>query len=295
MATVARSTTSVAPPPTTNLWAVVGRASLRVLVPIAAVVVSFAVLFGLWQLTITLLNPSRFLAQTPLDVWKYLFMTDRIDPGTPASRRADLLSLLAVTLGHAAIGLVLGVGASVLVAVTFALVPTVRRMFMPLAMVLRTVPLLAMAPVIYIVFGTGIVTAALVGAAVTFFPLLVNLSLGFRSATVQAVDLVLVYGGTRWTIMRKVAIPTALPHFLASMRIAVPATVSGAMLYEWLFTFQGLGAAIVTSKSFANYGEMWTIVVIATIVSVVLYQIVGIIESVVLASWGPNAGRASQR
>lgn len=259
-------------------------------------VVISLVIFGIaWVVLLDVLHVNSYVGKTPIDVFDYLFVNNPMLSGqTAAANRAHLFALLWVTLGHAAIGFVFGVGGSVIVAMVFALAQPIEFMFMPIAMVLRTVPLLAMAPVIYLVFGNGAVTAAFVGGVVVFFPLLVNLALGFRSVGAQSVDLIRVYGGNRWTVMRKVAIPTALPHFFASMRIAVPGAITGAMLYEWLFTFQGLGAGIVTAKAQSDYPQTWTIVVFITIVSIVLYTIVTFIEAAVLAEWGPNAGQRAR-
>jgi ABC-type nitrate/sulfonate/bicarbonate transport system permease component len=175
------------------------------------------------------------------------------------------------------------------IAVLFTLARPLEFMFLPIAMLVRTIPLLAMAPVIYLIFGNGVVTAAFIGGVVVFFPLLVNLTVGFASVSPQAVDLIRAYGGSRWTVMRKAAIPAALPHFFASMRIAVPGAITGAMLYEWLFTYQGMGAAITSAKNQSDYGEMWAIVVVVTVVSIILYTVVALIEAAVLLKWAPEA------
>lgn len=257
------------------------------------IVISAVILGVLWDVTILALHANSFIAKQPIDVWNYMFVNDPTSQSTAAENRASLFSLLWVTLGHASIGFVFGVGGAVIIAMIFALARPLEFMFMPIAMVFRTVPLLAMAPLIFLVFGSGLITAAFVGGVLVFFPLLVNLALGFRSVSAQSVDLISVYGGTRWTIMRKVAIPTALPHFFASMRIAVPGSIAGAMLYEWMFTYQGLGAAITSAKSESDYGQIWAIVVFVTVVSIVLYTIVTFIETAVLAQWGPNAGKTT--
>ena len=254
------------------------------------------VIFGiLWVVVLRVENVNAYVGKTPGDVWNYLFVKDSATGNDPGKNRSHLFSMLWVTLGHAALGFVVGVLASVAVAMTFALARTVEFMFMPIAMLLRTVPLLAMAPVIYLVFGNGLVTAPLVGAVVVFFPLLVNLALGFRSVSAQSVDLIRVNGGNSWTVMRKVAIPTARPYFFASMRIAVPGAITGAMLYEWLFTYEGLGAGITTAKSQSDYPQVWAIVAFVTVVTVLLYAVASIIETAVLARWGPDAGRAGAR
>ena len=254
------------------------------------IILSAIILGVLWDIAIVVLHANPFIAKTPVDVWNYLFVNDPASGSIAAKNRAVLFGLLWVTLGHASIGFVFGVGGSVIIAIVFTMIRPIEFMFMPIAMLLRTVPLLAMAPVIYLIFGNGVVTAAFIGGVVVFFPLLVNLSLGFQSVSAQSVDLIRVYGGSRWTILRTVAIPTALPHFFASMRIAVPGAITGAMLYEWLFTYQGLGAAITTAKSQSEYGMIWAIVVFITVVSIVIYTVVTFIETAVLAKWGPNAG-----
>lgn len=263
----------------------IGRTLLTIL--ISAVVLGIA-----WQLAILFLHASPFLAKKPIDVWNYLFVDQPLLPQTAAQHREVLFGLLGVTLFHSLVGFVFGVGASIVIAVVFTLIRPIEFMFMPIAMLLRTVPLLAMAPVIYLIFGNGLITAAFIGGVVVFFPLLVNLTLGFRSVSAQSVDLIRVYGGSRWTIMRKVAIPTALPYFFASMRIAVPGAITGAMLYEWLFTYQGLGAAITTAKASSDYGQIWAITVVITLVSILFYTLATFVETAVLAKWGPDAGKA---
>lgn len=263
----------------------IGRSLLTIL--ISAVILTIA-----WWVALKVLDANAFIAKSPLDVVKYLFVKNPLLTTAPSAIRHQLWQLLLVTLYHAVIGFIGGIVGSVIVAVLFMMIRPLEFMFMPLAMLLRTVPLLAMAPVIYLVLGNGALTAGFIGGVVVFFPLLVNLTLGFRSVSAQSVDLIRVYGGNRWTIMTKVAFPTALPHFFASMRIAVPGALTGAMLYEWLFTFQGLGGVINQEKTNSNYGMIWAIVVVITVVAIVFYTITTLVETAVLAKWGPNAGKA---
>jgi ABC-type nitrate/sulfonate/bicarbonate transport system permease component len=273
--------------------AAVAYTARRTGVTVGTVLISLVVLLALWQLAVSTTNISSFIAKGPLEVLRYF--TEDGDGGTAAGHRAKLFALLGVTLQDASIGFLVGVPLSVLVSIAFTMFRPVEFMFMPVAMLLRTVPLLAMAPVIYIVFGNGAVTAALIGTVVVFFPLLVNVTVGLRSVGQQSVDLVRVYGGSRLTVLRKVAIPTALPHFFASMRIAVPGAITGAMLYEYLFTTTGLGATITQAKAAFDYQLIWASTVFVTVVSVVLYTITAIVEAAVLSEWGPDAGRSAGR
>lgn len=288
MAAATSSAVSPAASTTTNEWRYFITRSLKTL---GAVLISGVILLILWHVIVSRSGVSPFIAKKPIDVWDYL--TQDGVTGKAADHRSNLLSLLWVTLGHAAIGFVFGVLASVIVSAIFVLVRPIEFMFMPIAMLLRTVPLLAMAPVIYVIFGNGLVTCALIGTIVVFFPLLVNVTLGLRSVSKQSADLVSVYGGNRFTILRKVAVPTALPYFFAAMRIAVPGAITGAMLYEWLFTFEGMGAAVQSAKAQGDYPQIWAVTFTVTVVAIALYMVATFIESAVLAKWGPNAGKAT--
>ena len=86
-------------------------------------------------------------------------------------------------------------------------------------------------------------------------------------------------------------LPAALPYLFASVRISVPGAVVGAMLGEWLTGFEGLGGVLSEYRGRSNYGGVWTVVVLAILTSVVAYLVASIVETAVLAKWGPNAGK----
>lgn len=240
-----------------------------------------------WQLAISLSGLSPYLAKTPIDVWRYLFVDGAGNPADAAERRAALAPMIGVTLLHSAVGLLLGVSAGFIGAVALTVSRALRSIFLPLALLLQTVPLIAMAPVIYAVFGSGILTAAVVAAVVTFFPLLMNIGAGLTSTTPETSDLVRAYGGGRWTLLRFVQLPASLPSLFAGLKLAAPATVSAATLYEFLFSFEGLGANLLTSKSYSDYGLLWTLVVVTVLLSLTAYGLVVAAETLLLAGRFP--------
>jgi ABC-type nitrate/sulfonate/bicarbonate transport system permease component len=160
---------------------------------------------------------------------------------------------------------------------------------MPVAMLLRSVPLIAMAPVIIMIFGRDIATVAVIGGIVVLFPALVNISFGLKSASAQMNDLVEVYGGGSWAKLRKIAMPSSLPAFFAAVRISVPGAITGALLAEWLAVGGGIGGSIAGYIPQAQFSALWTSVVLVTIVSLVLYNVIQIVENVVLARMGMRA------
>ena len=101
-------------------------------------------------------------------------------------------------------------------------------------MLLRSVPLIAMTPVIRMIFGSGTLTIAIIAGIVVLFPALVTIVFGLRSTSPQMHDVVAVYGGSPWMALRKVDIPSALPSFFAAVRISVPGAITGALIAEWL-------------------------------------------------------------
>lgn len=163
---------------------------------------------------------------------------------------------------------------------------------MPVAMVLRSVPLVALAPIVILVAGRGFLTVAFISGVVVLFPALVTVVFGLRSVSPQLRDVVTVYGGSEGTVLRRAALPAALPSFFAAVRISVPGAITGALLAEWLATGEGMGSAIVSASRNGRIDETWSLVVLVTVASLALYLVAQLVESFVLARYGEEAGRA---
>ena len=286
------TTTSRPAVPTTEVHenrsgaSVAGAVGKRIGVSVLTLVISAIVLVIAWYALLRVLAIDEFVGKRPIDVYRWLFADE-----DAAANRSDVRGWLSTTLTDSLTGFVAGVVGAIVVASLFTVVRPLEFVFMPLAMMLRSVPLVAMAPIIGMTFHAEWLRAATIGGVVVFFPVLVNAAIGLRSASPQAIDVVRVNGGTKWTALRLVAVPTALPNLFAALRISVPGAVIGAMLYEWLFSGQGLGSEIFRANAQVQYSELWSIVVVVTFTSILLYTVVSVVETLVLAKWGPNAGR----
>lgn len=265
----------------------VRRAALRALGrSLSTFVLTILAVGVLWVGLLWAFQVSPYVGKTPIDVWNYLFAMPN-----SAVNRADMFARLGVTIGNAGIGFVSGLLVALAIAVIFQLSRGVEHALMPLAMLLRSVPLVAMAPVIVLIFGREFATVAVMGGIVVLFPALVNIVFGLKSAPAQMNDLIAVYGGNRWTALRKVALPSALPSLLAAVRISVPGAITGALLAEWLAVGGGLGGIVGTYIASAQFSALWAAVVLITATALLLYNIVQLLESLVLARMG-MAGRA---
>jgi len=253
---------------------VIGRTVLRIVGPL---VPSVVIVVAAWWLALEAFGISPLVGKRPPQVWEYLTSSQE--------HRDAVFGALGITIRDAATGFVSGMVAASVVAVLFVLFRTVEQTFMPVAMLLRSVPLVVMTPLITLIFGRELLGVAVIGGIVVFFPALVNIAFGLRSASPQATDLIMAYGGTRMTVLRKVAVPTAMPSLFASARISVPASIIGALIAEWLATGQGIGAEILRAIGGFRYDEVWADIVVVTGVSILAYAAVGVVEALVLARY----------
>jgi ABC-type nitrate/sulfonate/bicarbonate transport system permease component len=255
----------------------------RFLLPLVISVILMGVIWWAFLKAFPQVGPR--VGKTPADVWAYLVT----GPSAGTARQA-ILSDLRITMRDAAGGFGCGMLAALVVSALFVTVPAVEQAFLPVAMLLRSVPLVALTPVIVLVCGRGLLGVTAMAAIVVFFPALVMIMTGLRGAPRQAMELVAAYGGSRWTALRMVAVPAALPTVFAAARISVPGALIGALLGEWLGSGQGLGAALIRAIPTYQYNKLWASIVLVTLVSVALYAVVGLIENLVLVRFGPDAG-----
>ncbi len=165
---------------------------------ISLAVVTVLWIFGLWALDVT-----PYIGKNPVDVFNFMFTVDKA-----VANRVLVFGALGQTMIDASIGFGFGIFFATLIAVLFTLSKGIEQALMPIAMLLRSVPLIAMAPIIILIFGRAEVTVAVMGAIVVLFPALVNIVFGLRSASPAMYDLVNVYGANKITALRTMAFPT---------------------------------------------------------------------------------------
>lgn len=252
--------------------------------------VSIALVWGLWVAFLQVFGLSSFFAKSPTDVWHYLFSGTgsgtTVSGADAAANRHEIITAMGTTARDAALGYLFGTVVAVGVAMSVVGSRLVERTLMPVAIALRSVPLVAMTPLIALVFGRGLLAVTLIAGIVTFFPTLVNVVAGLRAAPALAVDVVLAYGGRSTAVLRRVALPAALPSLFASARIAA---LLGAVLAEWLATGKGLGALMLNCTTTSRFDTLWASVVVITAVSIAVYAVIGLIEALVLARFGEPA------
>lgn len=257
-----------------------GNVARKVAVFLAVVLVIVVV----WWVLLVVTGVSPFVAKSPADVWH--FYTAGPDAG---ANRALVREALLVTAHDAGIGYLSGLVGAFVIAVVFALVPTLGTTFQPVAAVLRTFPLVALTPLVVLVFGRGDAGLAAIGFVVVFFAALVTISFGIASAPREAVDVVTAFGGGRWARVWKVGVPAAVPALFTAARIAIPQALSAALIAEWLVTGTGAGAQLQHAAGTSQYVTLWSLAVTFILAATIVYTVVSSIEEVVLARIGVRA------
>jgi len=263
--------TAIRPPG--NALGAFARSAARSALTLSGTVVATVIV---WTVFLRTVNVSPFVAKSPMDVWNYL-MTAR----NAAANRSAIWSLLARTLTDASLGFALGLTLAATVSVLFYFSDTIEQMFVPTMTALHAIPMVAVAPILVLIFGRGLVGTAIIGSAIVFVPALLTMLQGIRSAPRTDVDMCKAFGGSTWSSFTKVALPHAIPTWFTAARITVTTSIVGALLAEWLASGAGLGGEMLRDANEFQFGRLWSSVVVLTIVCVVIYQFVALVEAVI--------------
>jgi sulfonate transport system permease protein len=255
--------------------------ALRGLLSLGALLVPFLIWWGV----LDAFAVSPVIAKTPLGVWQYL-----ISEPAAADARAAIGQALGQSLPLAGLGLVIALAVALALAVIGTLWRGLSATLVPAALFLQTMPLVALAPIIVLLFGRGVATTLIVTVTVTFFPALIAIAQGLSQVPGTSLDLLAVYGASRWQKLLLVSLPMCLPYLCAAARLAAPAALLGVMIAEWLATGYGLGGLLNSARGELDYGMIWAVAFIAVAVSVGFYQLVKLIEERLLARYQLTAG-----
>lgn len=269
--------------PGRGVSAVAGRALAYVARSVGTAVLVAALLLLLWIGFLEVFDVNAYVGKTPSQVWDWV-----TDPAQGGERRAELWEATRETLVESALGFLTGLGAAVVVAVAFTLSRPLERAVMPIALALRSVPIVAMVPLLAYVFGRDLVGSLVIVSIVVWFPALVLVTSGLRSVRPESLDLLRAYDAGPLVQLAKVRLPSAIPSLLASAKVCAPLAILGSLLNGWLSTGKGLGALMSLSTITAEYVKLWAAVVVVALVSMVVAAVVTSLEQLAYARWAPD-------
>ncbi|GAA2678369.1 ABC transporter permease [Actinoplanes palleronii] len=193
------------------------------------------------------------------------------------------------TLREAGMGWLWGNAIAIVLAVVMVQVPFVEKALMQLALASYCLPVIAIGPVLAVLFSDDTPKVILAALSV-IFTTLVGALVGLRSADRTSLDLVRAYGGGSWTQLWRVRLRASLPSLFAGLRIAAPAAMLGAIIGEYLGAESGLGVAMINSQQSLAVERTWGIALVATALSGAAYGLTALVGRL-LTPWAPRTAR----
>ena len=200
-----------------------------------------------------------------------------------------------ITLQATLLGFVVGAVAGIALAVGIVHSRTMDMSVMPWAIISQTIPIVALAPMIIVLSNAvGIdnrtVPKTIISAYLSFFPVLVSMVKGLRSPAAMQLDLLATYSASNAQMFWKLRLPASLPYFFASLKVAVAASLIGAIVGELpTGAIQGLGARMLIGSQFGEPLIMWSALFAAAILAAMLVVAVGILQRIAERLMGQGA------
>lgn len=183
-----------------------------------------------------------------------------------------------VTLGEIVLGLLAALLCGAGFAIAMRLSETIRLAAYPLVVASQTIPFIAIAPILVVWFGFGIVPKLLLVALICFFPIAVTVLDGLRAVDPAAVKLMRTLDASRWQIFRRVEAPAALPSGFSGLKIAVVVAPIGAVFAEWVGASSGLGHLILTAGANFQVARQFAAVAVLSAIALGLFGLVAVAE-----------------
>ncbi len=176
-----------------------------------------------------------------------------------------------VTVGEALAGLALGLLAGALIAALLTLQPGLEGGVMTLAILLKSTPMVAIAPLLTLWLGFGVLPKVIITALLTFFPALINLLSGLQRPDPVLLDLFHSWRASRWEIFVHLRAPSALPYLFAALKISAPLALIGAVVAEWTGASGGLGRTMWLAYSNLNLPFLFAAIFLLAAAGMALY------------------------
>ena len=231
-----------------------------------AAILLFALLI-IWQAAAMHMN-AAYILPSPIQIVQKLW-----DLRVPLFKAHLPATMEVVTVGLA-ISIVLGL----FLAVIMDMSETVEKAIYPLVIASQTIPTTALAPLFVLWFGYGIWSTGLVTVLMTFFPITITVFDGFKSVKTEMTELMQTFGADKKQIFLKLKLPAVLPYFFSAIKMAIPISIIGAAIGEWLGAQSGLGYFSRRMMTQLDGAGVFAPILLLSIAAMVLVAIVGIFE-----------------
>ena len=231
---------------------------------------------GLWHVFVTAFEIRTFILPPPADVGAAL-----------AALRQELVLASARTATAAFTALAVSTLFGTVVSFVFAQTSLVRLAFYPYAILLQTVPIIAIAPLVILTFGRGFHSVTLVAIVISVFPIITNTTTGLLQIDAGLHELFRLHDATWWQMLRKLRLPSAFPWLISGIRIASGTAIVGAIVGEFFVgsSQPGLGALIQRKHASLDLPALYATVIASTTLGITTFVMVTVAGDFVLQRW----------
>ncbi len=220
-----------------------------------------------WQIITQTGLVGPFLLPKPMDVIR-AFINDM----------PTISSHLLTTLTEAFLGLFLGVLLGFIAALLMDFSDGIYHALYPILVLTQTVPTVAIAPLLVLWMGYGILPKIVLIVIVTFFPVAISMLEGFKQADLDKIKLLKAMGADKFKIYRYIKLPESMGNFFSAFKIAVSYSVVGAVIAEWLGGFKGLGVYMIRVQKNYSFDKMFAVIFLISGISLILMKLVSILQ-----------------
>ena len=234
-------------------------------------IILMIVLLGIWQIIAMIIN-AHYILPSPIQILVKLWQL-----------REPLFTVhLPATMGVTGLGLIISIIFGLGLAVLMDINEKIENALYPIIIASQTIPTTAIAPLFVLWFGYSIWSKVLVTILITFFPITITVYDGFKSTKREMEELLITYGSNKKDIFIKLKIPTALPYFFSAIKMAIPLSIIGAAIAEWLGAQSGLGYFSKRMMSQLDGAGVFAPIVLLSVAAMIVVAIVNIIEKKVI-------------
>ncbi|MBS0417863.1 MAG: ABC transporter permease [Proteobacteria bacterium] len=226
-------------------------------------IVFFVLLLGLWELGVRGFAVKSYLLPAPSEIVRAAW-----------DARATLAHHTWVTFEEVVLGFVLATVLGVAAAAAIFFIPIFRRTLYPLLIALQSIPKVGLAPIVVVWLGYGLSSKVLMTMLFALFPILIATLGGFSSTPESLVEHFTALRATTWQTLWRLRIPSALPHFVDGCKVAMPLAVIGAVVGEFIGSYEGLGNLIMLASGASNTGLTFAALGAVTLLSLVLFYVI---------------------
>lgn len=198
--------------------------------------------------------------------------------GAVWTHRAPLLAAGWLTAAEALAGYAIGCVAGIGIAVLLVLLPPLRAGLLPLLMAINSVPVAAYSPLVLLWFGIGVASKVVMVALAVGFTVFLSALAGFDRVDRRAADLMRSFGAGHLAILWRLRLPAALPLIAAGMRVSTVRSLIVAIVTEMLGAYGGLGWIIYQAVVQIDFVQVWSAIVVASVLSLSFFGLVGAVE-----------------